>query len=77
MENSLLHWLKKARLYLKALCKWLALAAVTGLACGLVGAAFHKGVDWVTELRAAHPWLLCLLPAAGLVIVGFYRLTKT
>ena len=77
MENSLLHWLKKARLYLKALCKWLALAAVTGLACGLVGAAFHKGVDWVTELRAAHPWLLWLLPAAGLVIVGFYRLTKT
>ena len=77
MENSLLHWLKKARLYLKALCKWLALAAVTGLACGLVGTAFHQGVGWVTELRAAHPWLLWLLPAAGLVIVGFYHLTKT
>ena len=77
MENSLLHWLKKAWLYLKALCKWLALAAVTGLACGLVGTAFHQGVGWVTELRAAHPWLLWLLPAAGLVTVGFYHLTKT
>ena len=36
MENSLRHWLKKAWLYLRALLKWLALAAVTGLACGLV-----------------------------------------
>ena len=41
MENSLCHWLKKAWLYLRALLKWLALAAVTGLACGLVGTAFH------------------------------------
>ena len=48
MENSLLHWLRKAWLYLRALLKWLALAAVTGLACGLVGTAFHKGIDFVT-----------------------------
>ena len=77
MENSLLHWLRKAWLYLRALLKWLALAAVTGLACGLVGTAFHKGIDFVTELRLDHPWLLWLLPAAGLAIAGFYHLTKT
>ena len=77
MENSLRHWLKKAWLYLRALLKWLALAAVTGLACGLVGTAFHKGIDCVTELRLGHPWLLWLLPIAGLAIAGFYRLTKT
>ena len=71
MENSLLHWLRKAWLYLRALLKWLALAAVTGLACGLVGTAFHKGIDFVTELRLDHPWLLWLLPAAGLAIAGF------
>ena len=77
MENSLLHWLRKAWLYLRALLKWLALAAVTGLACGLVGTAFHKGIDFVTELRLDHPWLLWLLPVAGLAIAGFYHLTKT
>ena len=77
MENSLRHWLKKAWLYLRALLKWLALAAVTGLACGLVGTAFHKGIDCVTELRLGHPWLLWLLPIAGLAIAGFYHLTKT
>ena len=43
----------------------------------MVGSAFHIGVEKATELRGAHGWLLWCLPLAGLVIVGFYKLTKT
>ena len=64
-------------LYIKAICKWLALAVVIGCCCGVVGTLFHVGVERATELRTANPWLLWCLPAAGLVIVAFYKLTKT
>ncbi len=64
-------------LYLRALGKWLLVAAVTGVFSGLLGSAFHICVDGATRLRAAQPWLLFALPAAGLLIVGIYRLTRT
>ena len=58
---------------LKALGRWLALAGLTGLACGLAGAAFTWTVGWSTALRGAHPWLLFCMPLTGLVIVWAYR----
>lgn len=64
-------------LYLKTLGKWLVLAVITGTLCGLVGTAFHVGVEYATELRGAHPWLLWCLPAAGLLIVAVYKLCRT
>lgn len=57
--------------------KWTAVAAVIGCVCGFIGTLFHFGVHEVTAFRGAHPWVLYLLPLAGLVIVGFYKLTKT
>lgn len=75
--KRLLRWLAHIGLYIQALVKWLLLAAVTGCCCGVVGALFHIGVQRATELRADHPWLLWCLPLAGLVIVAFYKLTKT
>ena len=70
-------FLGRVALYIKALAKWLAVAAVIGAACGVIGSAFHIGVHEATTLRGAHPWLLWCLPLAGLVIVAFYKLTKT
>ena len=70
-------WFKHLNLYVRALAKWLALAIITGVLCGFIGSLFHIGVHHATVLRAEHPWLLWCLPAAGLVIVGFYKLTKT
>ena len=64
-------------LYVRAMAKWLAVAMVTGIFCGVVGSLFHIGVERATELRGGHPWLLWCLPAAGLLIVGIYKLTKT
>ena len=70
-------WLLHTRLYIRALCKWVALAVVTGVACGAIGSMFHIGVHHAALLRAEHSWLLYCLPLAGLIIVGFYKLTGT
>ena len=59
--------------YVKTLAKWLLLAVLVGGSSGLVGSLFHVGVGAVTDLRAAHPWLLCCLPLAGVLIVWIYR----
>jgi H+/Cl- antiporter ClcA len=55
------------------LARWLVLAGLTGVVCGVAGAAFHHAVDAVTQMRGQWPWLLYLMPAAGLVIVWSYR----
>ena len=68
--------LRAAAAFAKALIKWLAFAAVAGLAGGLVGSAFSLSVQGATALRAAHPLLLWLLPAAGAGIALLYRVTK-
>lgn len=64
-------------LYITALTKWLALAVFVGAVCGVIGAVFHTSVHEATLLRERFPWLLLCLPAAGLAIVGFYKLTHT
>lgn len=76
-ENRLVSWWRHAALYIRALGKWLALAVVAGVLCGVIGSVFHIGVHHAAALRGEHPWLLWCLPLAGLCIVGFYKLTKT
>ena len=63
-------------LYASALLKWIVVGGLVGGVGGLVGALFHLGVNYATELRLAHPWVLYLLPLGGLVIVGLYRLCR-
>ncbi|MBX9678641.1 MAG: chloride channel protein [Gemmataceae bacterium] len=54
------------------LAKWTLLAGCLGLMAGLASAVFLVGLDWVTTIRLDHPWLLYLLPAAGLAMGLFY-----
>ena len=54
--------------------KWILVAIVTGLFVGLVGIAFSYAMKYATNLRQNNPWLLYLLPLAGLAIVGWYHL---
>ena len=61
-------------LYIIALAKWLCIGGGVGLIGGVVGAAFHIGVEQATELRLMHPWIIWLLPVGGVAIVGLYRL---
>ena len=62
--------------FVRTFLKWLVIAGVTGGIGGLVGSAFHLSVNWAATFRAAHPWLLWLLPVGGLLIAAIYRLTK-
>lgn len=60
--------------FFAALGRWYLLAAGMGLLCGGVGAAFSHAISAATALRAAAPWLVFLLPLAGLAIAGLYHL---
>lgn len=52
-------------------------ATVIGALCGVIGAFFVRSIEFVTEFRSEHSWLVYLLPLGGLAIVGLYKLTKT
>ena len=63
-------------LYVTALLKWLTVGALVGGVGGFVGAAFHLGVNYATNVRMTHPWVLYLLPLGGVVIAALYRLCR-
>jgi len=56
------------------LLRWVVLAGLTGIVVGIVGGLFGVGITKVTAFRGSHPWMLYLLPLAGLAIVALYRL---
>ena len=62
--------------YARNLCKYVLLALLVGAVCGAVGTLFYHAVALATGLRKAHPWLLYLLPAAGLLTAYLYALLK-
>lgn len=73
MNQQPMSFLEYMKLYLYYLVKWFVLALVIGSLCGLIGALFYNGILMANVLRADHPWLLFLMPAAGLLIVFLYR----
>ena len=62
---------------IRAGCVQMVQLLVYGLLCGtLVGAVasiFARGIDAATELRAAHPWVIFLMPIGAALIVFFYQ----
>lgn len=54
--------------------KWILLALLTGAILGCIGSAFYECMKWATSTRLSHPWMIFLLPAGGLAIVGLYHL---
>lgn len=59
--------------YIKPFFKWLFFAVVMGALGGVLGAAFHKCLDFVTQTRTHNTWLILLLPVAGIVITALYH----
>lgn len=59
--------------YMLQFIKWLALALLSGIACGIPGAFFFYSIEEVTSFRLGHPYIVLFLPAAGLLIVFIYR----
>ena len=72
LKDMLLLECKRISIYIKALSKWLLVSGIVGILCGILGSAFHIGVDMVTSFRLSHRWLVWLLPAAGVSIVAIY-----
>ena len=56
-------------LYAAAMLKWIVVGGLVGGVGGVVGALFHLGVNYATEVRLAHPWVLYLLPVGGLPLL--------
>lgn len=65
--------LKGTSEYIKSFVKWLIIASLVGVVGGLLGSVFHKSLDIAAKVREESPWLIYLLPLAGIVIVAMYR----
>ena len=74
MIRSIQNFMKNYFMQAKASGKWILFAILSGIIIGFVGTAFCYGINAVTDLRIRYPWLIFLLPAGGLAIVGLYRL---
>ena len=55
----------KSKSYFISFLKWSLFGLLMGALGGLLGAAFHHTLHFVTHLRSEHNWLLFLLPAGG------------
>lgn len=67
--------LKEGAFQLLGLIKWLFFALLVGAAGGAIGAGFLYAFQFAVRSFGKYPWLLFLLPLAGLLIVAAYRFT--
>ncbi|WP_413574697.1 voltage-gated chloride channel family protein [Bdellovibrio sp. HCB290] len=57
----------------KFVLRWSAISIVIGLLAGTASAGFLAALDYVTRTRTENPWLLFLLPVAGILIAWLYH----
>lgn len=55
------------------LLKWIFLFVLVGVIVGSVSAGFLISLEWITDFREAHLWLIALLPIAGFAIGLLYH----
>lgn len=53
--------------------KWLIILIIVSLTVGTASAFFLQSLDWVTQIREQHIWLIALLPLAGLMVGLLYH----
>lgn len=53
--------------------KWLLLSLAVGVICGCASAFFLVSLEWVTNYRENHTWIIVLLPLGGLAIGLLYH----
>ena len=70
---NLLERMHHPEYYVKTFIKWAILSVTVGIIGGLLGAAFHHALHFVTHVRQGNPWLIFLLPVGGLLTVAVYR----
>ncbi len=52
--------------------KWLCISIILGGLVGTASAGFLRSLEWATNFRETHLWLIALLPAAGFLIGLLY-----
>lgn len=52
--------------------KWIVLGSIVGILSGTASAFFLKSLDYVTDVRLKHEWLLFLLPVGGALVSYLY-----
>ena len=73
MREKTAQAVRSAARYALAAVRWLPAAVLIGLLGGAVGAAFHHGIRLAAAFRAAHDWVIYLLPVGAILIALLYR----
>jgi H+/Cl- antiporter ClcA len=74
MPNAHLTPLRTFRILLFDLARWIPLASAAGVLAGSASALLLVSLEYATKTRESHPWLICLLPLAGLLIgIAYHR----
>lgn len=55
------------------LSKWFTISCVAGMLSGLGSAALLASLDWATDWREEHLWIIALLPLGGFLSGWFYH----
>jgi len=53
--------------------KWFLISSIIGVCVGSASAGFLVSLDWATNFRESHLWLIALLPIGGLLIGLLYN----
>jgi len=53
--------------------RWVALAVLVACLSGSLSAAFIRSLDWATDTRTSHTWLIYTLPLCGLIVGLMYH----
>ncbi|WP_130736682.1 voltage-gated chloride channel family protein [Flavobacterium sp. J27] len=56
------------------LLKWIFICLILGIIAGSISAFFLLSLEWVTDWRESHLWIIALLPVGGFVIGLSYHL---
>jgi len=55
------------------IAKWLIICSIIGISVGSASAFFLWSLNWVTNFRESHLWLIALLPIGGLLVGLLYH----
>lgn len=76
MKELLFHYYNRMRSNLILFLKWLIIASIVGIVVGAVSSSFAFCMNFVTEFRTSHPWIIYFLPLGGCFIVSLYAIFK-
>ena len=65
--------ISKHGISLAYLVKWILISGIIALLAGSASALFLESLEWATDYRESHDWLIYLLPVGGLVVGLLYH----